>query len=90
MAVFNCEHRIGEAGEKTQRVCVGTQSQERPMSSLVGRIRITGFGRTDGPGDVLVHGGQAIRRTKNGRRLLFDILLLNNFNGCLSFDRDTR
>jgi hypothetical protein len=43
---FSCKHRIGKAGEATQRAWAGTQSQERPRSSLVGPFRITGFGRT--------------------------------------------
>jgi hypothetical protein len=36
----------GEGGETTKRAWAKTQSTERPRSSLVERIRITGFGRT--------------------------------------------
>ena len=42
---FSCEHKIGEGGA-TKKAWTETQSTERPRSSLVGRIRITGFGRT--------------------------------------------
>ncbi len=40
-----CEHRIGGDGA-TKRASAETQSTERSRSSLVRRIRITGFGQT--------------------------------------------
>jgi hypothetical protein len=64
---FSCEHRIGEAGEAAQRAWRLTQNKERPRSSMVGRIRIIGFGRT---GQVMFWymGGILTERTKNRRQ----------------------